>query len=119
MTTNPIPDIESALEECRARLETGEPLEECLTDFPAAYHDELRRLLALVPRLGSLQRDPSPAFQARLERRLLAQVDAERAARRRAPWWSPWWRVAPPWRVLSLRALPLALLLVLLLGVSG
>ncbi|MBI4492365.1 MAG: hypothetical protein HY690_06185 [Chloroflexi bacterium] len=72
----------AALEECCRRVQRGEPLERCLADYPAAYQQELARLVPLAGRVGQLARDPSPEFQARLERRLLASVDEARRGRR-------------------------------------
>ena len=73
------------LEECCRRVQGGEHLERCLADYPAGDRAALARLVPLASDLGRLGRDPSPAFQARLEQRLLAAVDEERRVRRRGP----------------------------------
>ena len=71
-----------ALEECCLRLQRGETLESCLADSPAEYREEIASLAPLVGCLRRLGRDPSPQFQARLERNLLASVDEARQRRR-------------------------------------
>jgi hypothetical protein len=71
-----------ALDDCCRRVRAGEPLEPCLTDYPADMHDELARLVPLAVRLPALGRDPSPAFEQRLERNLLAAVGVQRRAQR-------------------------------------
>lgn len=75
----------AVLEECCRRVRSGERLEHCVSDYPVEYREELARLVPLAGDLGQLSRDPSPEFQARLERRLLAAVDEERRARRTGP----------------------------------
>src|SRR3990172_2752922 len=70
------------LEECCRRVRNGERLEDCVSDYPVEYREDLARLVPLSGDLGQLSRDPSSEFEARLERRLLAAVDEERRARR-------------------------------------
>ncbi len=81
-----IPDqdarFDAALEECCRRVQRGEILEHCLADYPVEYHEELSRLVPLAGVLSQVRRDPSPEFQARLEQRLLAEVDKARKAQR-------------------------------------
>ena len=66
--------FEAALEDCCRRVRQGESLANCLPDYPQQYREEVARLVPLSERVASLGRDPSPEFQARLERRLLARV---------------------------------------------
>ncbi len=63
--------FETALETCARRVRDGEPLDRCLLDYPPEHRDELARLAPVAGRVASLRRDPSPAFQIRLERHLL------------------------------------------------
>lgn len=104
--------FEAVLDECCTRVSRGEPLERCLQEYPEEYREELRRLAPLAPRLGALPRDPSPSFEARLQQRLLREVDSARAAARR-----PWWRRLAPTR--ALRTATVALIVLLAIGVSG
>lgn len=71
----------SALEECCRRVQKGESLEQCLADYPLEYRENLGRLVPLTARLGELGSDPSPEFQARLERCLLASMEEARQHR--------------------------------------
>ncbi len=77
----------AALDACCQRVKNGEPLEDCLADYPAAYHSELTRLVPVAGRLAKVGQDPTPAFQARLERQLLTAV-AEEQRRQRVGWLS-------------------------------
>jgi len=70
--------FERALDECCGRVLRGELLERCLADYPAEYREELARLVPISTPLGRLGHDPSPEFQNRLERRLLASMDEAR-----------------------------------------
>ncbi|MBI2939804.1 MAG: hypothetical protein HYY04_05140 [Chloroflexi bacterium] len=86
MTAEPDARFSAALEECCRRVQRGETIERCLTDYPAEYRLELARLVAVAERLGRLGDDPSPAFQARLELRLLAAADETRRGRPAGRW---------------------------------
>jgi hypothetical protein len=77
------PRFEEALEACCRRVQAGEPLDSCLVDYPGAYREELRQLVPVTMRVTQATRDPSSAFEAALERRLLASVDEARAEARR------------------------------------
>ncbi len=79
------PRFSAALEECCGRVRRGEPLEQCVGDYPPEYREELARLVPLAFSLSRLARDPSPEFQARLELRLQAAVDETRRAQRSGP----------------------------------
>ena len=72
----------SALEACAQRVRHGESLELSLADYPAEYRAELARLVPLSTQVGALAGDPSPAFQARLEQRLLDALEETQRARR-------------------------------------
>src|SRR5437870_5261766 len=74
-------DFEAALDECCARVRTGDRLEECLLDYPPAYREDLARLVPLSLRVAGLGAGPSPAFQQRLQATLLREVEARRANR--------------------------------------
>lgn len=71
-------DFAAALDACCRRVQKGESLDRCLADYPADYRSELSRLVSIAGRVASVGRDPTPAFQAQLERQLLAQVAEER-----------------------------------------
>ncbi len=73
------------LEECTQRVQRGEPLEQCLASYPPEYREELSQLVPLAGRLNQLSRDPSHEFQARLEERLGASVDAARRRQKSGP----------------------------------
>jgi uncharacterized protein DUF5667 len=109
---NNIRDFEAALAEVCERVRRGEPLEDCLADYPAAYRDELRQLVPLTGRVASVGADPSLLFRARLEQRLIGAVEAQRAAE--ATGWRSWFAPAP-----ALRAAGVAFVLLLVLGGSG
>src|SRR5438132_903245 len=81
MTSTNEQDFERALDECCARVQGGTPLEECLLDYPAAYREELARLVPLSGRVAGIGSDPSPAFQQQLQATLVRRVDAHRAER--------------------------------------
>lgn len=66
------------LDECCGRVRGGEPLDRCLADYPAEYREELRRLVPVAGQVSLLAQDPSPEFQAKLEARLLSEVDETR-----------------------------------------
>jgi hypothetical protein len=104
----------AALEECCRRQPRGEDDVSFLDEYPAEYRTELARLVPLSARLDNLRRDPAPAFQARLETRLLATYDVARqpSPARRGGFLGPLWR--------TLRRLPTAaVLVVILLLASG
>lgn len=84
MTADQTPDdaFLEALEDCRARVQRGEPLATCLERHPGAYHDEITALLAVGERVALAAPEPSAAFVGALEPRLLAAVDDARAADR-------------------------------------
>lgn len=76
-------NFEAALEDCCRRLHGGESLERWVTAYPSSYRSELQRLAPLSLALGRIGHDPSPAFAARLERRLLtlsADTGGQKAA---------------------------------------
>ena len=50
----------AALAACCARVQRGESLEGCLNDYPAAYRDELRRLVPLGARVAAVGSAPAP-----------------------------------------------------------
>ena len=64
-----------AVEACVERTQAGEPLDVCLADYPAEYHDELRSLVPAAEHVRRLSRDPSPVFVNRLEQALLGEAD--------------------------------------------
>lgn len=104
----------AALEQCCRRAQRGEDPASFLDEYPCEYRAELRRLVPLSAQLADLRRDPSPAFQARLEAQLLAlHSGAQRhSSSRLAGFFSPLWRTA--------RRLPTAAVLVIaLLLTSG
>lgn len=103
----------AALEECCRRVQRGERLERCLADYPREYREELARLAPLAGRVGLLRRDPSPEFQARLERRLLASVDQARPGK----WPERLWFLFPV--APALRAAVATLVVLVLLSLSG
>lgn len=76
------PVFAAALEECCQRVKKGEDLEGCLRDYPAIYQEELARLVPVTIRFDTLIEDPSPIFQAQLERRLAMVIAESRSARR-------------------------------------
>lgn len=107
--------FDAALEDCCRRVQIGEPLERCLDDYPREYRAELARLAPVARQVARLRRDPSPEFEVRLERDLLAAVDATRRGRRGEPLARP----GRLWRGLSLRlATVLMVALVVLVGGS-
>lgn len=78
------PDEQFALklDECSQRMRRGETLEQCLAGCPVEYREELARLLPLTANLVQLAHNPSPDFQARLERKLLVSVNEARWGQR-------------------------------------
>lgn len=113
-----------ALEDCRRRVRSGEPLAACLALHPRVYHEEIAALLAVGARVGQAAPEPAPAFVARFEPVLLAAVDeARREARARRNESSPmgWPRgLAGALRArAAVRAAVVALLAGLVLAGSG
>ncbi|GEM_PF-4457771 len=76
------PIFATVLEECSQRVKKGEDLEGCLRDYPAAYQEELARLVPMTMRFDTLIEDPSPIFQAQLERQLSTAVAESKSVRR-------------------------------------
>ena len=74
-------DFAAALDACCYRVQAGEPLEQCLVDYPTDYRGELGRLVPMAIRVATLGRDPTLGFQARLERQILTRVAEERRRR--------------------------------------
>jgi hypothetical protein len=110
------PAFDSALEDCCRRAAAGEPIDSCLADHPRAYRAELARLVPFALRIGGTAREPTAAFQARLEHDLLARVDAARRARRRGA--GDWLGRLLPGRPL-LRAATVALVALIVLFGGG
>lgn len=74
--------IAADLDDCRRRMQAGEPLDQCLAAYPADSQEEIRRLMPLVQRVERLAHDPSPELVDRLEQRLLAAVAETRRTQR-------------------------------------
>lgn len=83
--------LEQALEDCLARLASGEAsLEDCLARYPE-HADKLRRLLITVNKLERGRAVwPSPAFKARARTQLVAHMRANPRQPRVKPWTIPW-----------------------------
>ena len=82
--------LEQALEDCLARLASGEDtLEDCLARYPE-HADKLRRLLTTVNKLerGRIVHS-SPAFKARARTQLVAHMRANPRQPRVKPWVIP------------------------------
>lgn len=84
MTLRDARSVEQALAACLACLERGQPLAACLQDCPPGLRPEVLAALQAGERLRHQPRDPSPAFQARLEQRLRGALALRR---QRASWW--------------------------------
>lgn len=69
------------LNDCCQRVAAGESLDVCLAAYPPEDRAELARLVALTEPLRRLVEDPPPSFVARLERRLLAELETGRRER--------------------------------------
>ncbi|MDA1003359.1 MAG: hypothetical protein O3B31_08450 [Chloroflexi bacterium] len=113
-----------ALENCRRRMRSGEPLAACLALHPRVYHEEIAALLAVGARVAQAAPEPAPAFVARFEPVLLAAVDeARREARAQRNELSPVGRLRGLAGALraraALRAAAVALLAGLVLAGSG
>ena len=104
------------LDECCRRVGIGESLERCLSDYPMEYREELTRLVPMAGRVGVLARDPSPEFQARLEKKLLATADIIHRSQRTG--FSA--RVSRLFAAIPLaRTAVIALVVLIVLGVGG
>jgi len=104
--------FEAALADCCARVQQGEALETCLGGYPAAYQEELRRLVPLAGGAARLGSDPSPLFRAQLEQRLIGAMEARRVSR--SSGWRGWLAPAPAFRLAGV-----ALMLLVVLGGGG
>ncbi len=109
--------FEAALEGCCRRVQQGESLASCLLDYPVEYREEIAHLVPVSERVALLGRDPSPEFQARLERQLLASVEEVRRAQGVSRGW--FGRLFPVGPVLKSVVATLVVLLVLSLGGVG
>jgi len=77
------PAFAAALSDCCERVRGGEPLDACIENYPLAYRAELRRLVPIGRRFSAIVEDPTPEFQAALERGLHQALIAEPAPKRR------------------------------------
>ncbi len=116
----------AAVEDCCRRVRQGESLESCLAGYPPQYREELARLVPLSGRLAKLAGNPSPEFQARLQRRILEEVAEARQCRSRGPLarvkqaFSPLVALLlPGGAMVPARALGIALIALIVLAASG